>query len=244
MARFRTVSDQAKDELLKRLKRRYGSKLNRYLVSIGVGRNCLRRWKNGSPMSFRSFYDICDQARIAPTRLIAQVEAHSDKFDLMQLDYLESRDPVERHAICVLAASTLYRDLIASFERISRSLLDCHRGVGSHPDILFQRMDLNRGKPVETPPARIQMSTRSQDMIWVDFREETKGMIVEVIEFSRDHSVRVKGVSEPLGVRVIEKIYKRFRNINSRRPRKSEAEKQREMRITDADCMKHMTRQV
>jgi len=179
-------------------------------------------------MSFRSFYDICDKAQIAPTRLIAKTEALSDKYDLMQQDYRESRDPDERHGICVLAASTLYRDLGASFKRITRSTLDCHRAQGGYPDLLPVKKDLNGGNPVDAPPARLRMSTESQDMIWIDFKEETKGVFVEVTEVSRDGSQRDVVFSEPLGLGVIERIFGKFRNINSRRPRKSEAQKRQE----------------
>jgi hypothetical protein len=228
MARFRTVTDQAKEELLKRLRRRHGSKLNRYLVSIGVGRNCLKRWKNGDPMSVRSFYDICDRSRLAPTRLIAKTETLSDKYDLMQQDYRDSRDPDERHGICVLAASTLYRDLCASFKRINRSILDCHRALGGYPDLLRMAKDLNGGNPVAAPPARLRMSTESQDMIWIDFKEETVGIFVVVTEVSRDGRQREVVFSEPLGLGVGGRIFGKFRNINSRRPRKSEAQKLQE----------------
>ena len=43
-------------------------------------------------MSFRSFYDICDKAQIAPTRLIAKTEALSDKYDQMPCRSSGSRD--------------------------------------------------------------------------------------------------------------------------------------------------------
>ncbi len=228
MARFRTVTDQAKDELLKRLRRRHGSKLNRYLVSIGVGRNCLRRWKDGAPMSFRSFYDICDEAKIAPTRLLAKIDTLSDKYDLMQQDYRESRDPDERHAICVNAASTLYGDLVRSFERVCRISLACDRAEGGYPDSLFLKKDLNGGRPIEFPPVHLRAATKSQDMIWLAFKEETKGVIVEVTEISRNGYHRKIVLTEPLGLATIEQIFKKFRNINSRRPQKSEAQKVQE----------------
>jgi hypothetical protein len=222
MARFRTVTDQAKEELLKRLRRRHGSKLNRYLVSIGVGRNCLRRWKNGDPMSVRSFYDICDRSKILPTRLLAKVDTLSDKYDLMQQDFRESRDPDERHAICVMAASTLYGDLVRSFERICRISLACDRAEGRYPNSLNLKMDLNGGSPIKFPPVHLKVATKSQDMIWLEFKNETRGILVEVTEFARGGYYREIVLTEPLGLATIEEIFKKFRNINSLRPRRTE----------------------
>jgi len=178
-------------------------------------------------MSFRSFYDICDQSKIAPTRLIAKIEALTDKYDLMQQDYRESRDPDKRHAICVKAASTLYGDLGASFKRITRSTLDCHRALGGYPDLLRMKKDLNGGNPIDFPPARLQFSTESQDMIWIGFKEETRGIILEVSEFTRDGRQSEVVFTEPLGLAIIEEIYKKFRNINSRRPRETALDRRR-----------------
>lgn len=181
-------------------------------------------------MSFRSFYDICDQAKIAPTRLIAKTEALSDKYDLMQQDYRESRNPDERHSICVLAGMSLYRDLITSFDRISKSLIDCHRTTGAYPDVLEALKDLNGGNPIDAPSASLRMSTKSQDMIWIALMEETKGIFVKVTVFSRNWSEKDLVLVEPLGLKVVETIYKLFRNFNSRRPQKSEAQKREEWR--------------
>ena len=224
MARFRTVTDQAKEELLKRLRRRHGSKLNRYLVSIGVGRNCLKRWKNGDPMSVRSFYDICDHSKIAPTRLLAKVDTLSDKYDLMQQDFRESRDPDERHAICVMAASTLYGDLVRSFERICRISLACERAEGRYPDSLYLKKNLNGGSPIKFPPVHLKVATKSQDMIWLEFKNETRGILVEVTEFSRGGYYREVVFTKPLGLATIEEIFKKMRNINSLRPRRTEVD--------------------
>lgn len=224
MARFRTVPDQAKEELLKRLKTKHRAKLNRYLVSIGVGRNCLQRWKNGSSMSVRSFYEICDHSRIAPTRLLAKVDTLSDKYDLMQRDFRESRDPDERHAICVLAASTLYGDIVRSFERVCRISLACDRAEGKYPDLLYLKKDLNGGSPMNFPPVHLKVATKSQDMIWLEFKNETRGILVEVTEFARGGYYREVVFTQPLGLATIEEIFKKFRNINSLRPRRTEVD--------------------
>lgn len=224
MARFRTVPDQAKEELLKRLKTKHRAKLNRYLVSIGVSRNCLQRWKSGAPMSVRSFYEICDHSRIAPTRLLAKVDTLSDKYDLMQQDFRESRDPDERHAICVLAASTLYGDIVRSFERVCRISLACDRAEGKYPDLLYLNKDLNGGSPMNFPPVRLRVATKSQDMIWLDFKNETRGILVEVTEFSRGGYYREVVFTKPLGLATIEEIFKKLRNINSLRPRRTEVD--------------------
>ncbi len=175
-------------------------------------------------MSFRSFYDICDHSRIAPTRLLAKVDTLSNKYDLMQQDFRESRDPDERHAICVLAASTLYGDLVRSFERICRISLACDRAEGKYPDSLYLKKDLNGGSPMNFPPVHLKVATKSQDMIWLEFKNETRGILVEVTEFSRGGYYREVVFTKPLGLATIEEIFKKFRNINSLRPRRTEVD--------------------
>lgn len=173
-------------------------------------------------MSVRSFYDICDHSKILPTRLLAKVDTLSDKYDLMQQDFRESRDPDERHAICVMAASTLYGDLVRSFERICRISLACERAEGRYPDSLYLKKDLNGGSPIKFPPVHLKVATKSQDMIWLEFKNETRGILVEVTEFARGGYYREIVLTEPLGLATIEEIFKKFRNINSLRPRRTE----------------------
>ncbi len=82
-------------------------------------------------------------------------------------------------------------------------------------------MDLNGGSPIKFPPVHLKVA-KSQDMIWLEFKNETRGILVEVTEFARGGYYREIVLTEPLGLATIEEIFKKFRNINSLRPRRTE----------------------